>query len=721
MLQIIQHQKNGELFVEEVPAPILREGGVLVKNAFSLISAGTERTSVETAKASLIGKARSRPDLVKQVFNNIKKEGLITTYKKVKTRLDNFKTLGYSTAGVVIESSCDEFQVGDRVACAGAGYASHAEVVFVPKNLATKLPKNVDFDEAAFTTLGAIAMQGVRQADVKIGESVAIIGLGLLGQLTLQIIKAAGCNVIGIDISHSALELAKELGADKTVESKTEIALKAVDLLTGGLGVDAVIITAATKSNEPIEIAGNICRDRGRVVIVGAVRADVPRSPFYEKEIEIKMSRSYGPGRYDYNYEEKGTDYPAGYVRWTENRNMDSFLKLVSEKKINLKRLITHRFPIKEAVKAYDVILGKTNEKFIGILIEYPQERKRAKSETQIINLSTKKSSLKIHKLNIGFIGAGNFAQSYLLPNLKKNRNVKLEIVVDYSPITAKSIAKKFGFHYASTDFNDILKNDDIHAVFISTTHDSHASLALDSLKNGKNVYVEKPLAINKNQLSEIDKVMRKDPAHFLMVGYNRRFSRPVKLLKSFFHNTNEPLVMNYRVNVGSLPKEHWLHDPEHGGRIIGEGCHFIDTMKYISDSEIRSVFARPLNQGNSNITNRDNVIALFEFENGSIGSLSYFEKGDPRFPKEYLEIFGGEKAGVLNDFHHLELSQEGKLKKHKFNGEKGHREEIEDVINSLLKGEKSPIPFDSIFNTTMATFLIIKSIETGITQKITE
>ena len=330
MLQIIQHQKNGELFVEEVPAPILREGGVLVKNAFSLISAGTERTSVETAKASLIGKARSRPDLAKQVFDKIKKEGLITTYKKVKTRLDNFKTLGYSTAGVVIESSCDEFQVGDRVACAGAGYASHAEVVFVPKNLAIKLPKNVDFDEAAFTTLGAIAMQGVRQADVKIGESVAIIGLGLLGQLTLQIIKAAGCNVIGIDISHSALELAKELGADKTVESKAEIVSKAVDLLTAGLGMDAVIITAATKSNEPIEIAGNICRDRGKVVIVGAVRADVPRSPFYEKEI--------------------------------------------------------------------------------GVLIEYPGEIKSKETGFRKVKLKTKKPISKINKLNIGLIGAGNFA-----------------------------------------------------------------------------------------------------------------------------------------------------------------------------------------------------------------------------------------------------------------------------------------------------------------------
>jgi len=721
MLQIIQYQKTGEIFVDEVPAPKLGSGGVLVKNYFSLISAGTERISIETAKSSLIGKARTRPDLVKQVIENVRKEGIIETYKKVKTRLDNFKALGYSSAGVVIESSCDELQVGDRVACAGGGYASHAEIIFVPKNLAAKVPNNVDFDEATFTTLGAIAMQGVRQSDVKIGECVALIGLGLIGQLTLQILKAAGCNVIGLDVSHSALELAKELGADRIIESEAGNALKAVNSFTGGFGVDAVIITAATKSNEPIEIAGHICRDRGRVVIVGAVRTDVPRSPFYEKEIEIKMSRSYGPGRYDYNYEEKGNDYPAGYVRWTENRNMDSFLKLVSEKKINVKRLITHRLPIKEAVKAYDVILGKTNEKFIGVLIEYPQETKRIKSEIRIINLGTKKPQLKIDKLNIGFIGAGNFAQSYLLPNLKKNRHVQLEIVVDYSPITAKNIAKKFGFHYASADFNDILKNDDIHAVFISTRHNSHASLTLETLKKGKSIYVEKPLAINEIQLTEIDKLIRKNPAHFIMVGYNRRFSRPVKLLKSFFQNTDEPLIMNYRANVGSLPKEHWLHDPEQGGRIIGEGCHFIDTMKYISDSEIRSVYARPLNISNPNITNRDNIIALFEFENGSIGSLSYFENGDPQFPKEYFEVFGGEKAGVLNDFHYLELSQKGKSKKHKFNGEKGHREEIEKVINSLLRGEKSPISFESIFNTTMATFSIIKSIETGITQKITE
>ena len=719
MLQIIQHQKSGKILVEELPMPKLGHIGVLVQNVFSLISAGTERTSIETAKASLINKAKTRPDLVKQVVDNIKKEGLIVTYKKVKNRLDNYKVLGYSSAGVVLESSCDEFQVGDRVACAGAGYASHAEVVFVPKNLVTKIPDNVNFEEASFVTLGAIAMQGVRQADVKIGENISIIGLGLLGQLTLQTLKAAGCNVIGLDISDSALNLAKELGADKVVESTVAKALKTVIPFTGGIGVDAVIITAATKSNEPIEIAGGICKDRGRVVIVGAVKADIPRTPFYEKEIEIKMSRSYGPGRYDYKYEEKGNDYPIGYVRWTENRNMHSFLKLISEKKVNVQKLISHKFKINDAVKAYDVILGKTHEKYLGILIGYPEKIKRKKLETRIINLKNQKSISKINKVKIGFIGAGNFAQSCLLPNLKKNRNVHLRIIVDYSPIIAKNVANKFGFNQASTDINDIFKNKDIHAVFISTRHDSHASLVIYSLKSGKIVYVEKPLAIDESELLEIDELMRKNPNNFLMVGYNRRFSKQIKLLKNFFEEIDEPLIMNYRVNAGPLLKDHWLRNPEQGGRIIGEGCHFIDTMKFISGSEVKSIFGKSIIQSNINIINNDNLIILIGFEDGSIGNITYFATGDSRFSKEYLEVFGGGKAGILKDFRYLELSQNGKRKKIKFDGNKGHKEEINEVINSILNKAESPIPFESIFNTTKSTFAVIKSLETGLTQEI--
>lgn len=719
MLQIIQHLKTGKISIEELPSPKIRYNGVLVRNIFSVISTGTERTSVESAKASSIKKAKKRPDLVKQVINDVKREGLIATYKKVKTRLDNYKVLGYSSAGIVIESSCDKYQVGDRVACAGAGYASHAEIIFAPKNLVAKIPNNVDFEEADFTTLGAIAMQGVRQADVKIGDNVAIIGLGLIGQLTLQILKATGCNVIGLDISNSALNLAQELGADRTIESEGVKASKGVNSFTGAIGVDAVIITASTKSNEPVEISGNICRDRGRVVIVGAVKADIPRSPFYEKEIEVKMSRSYGPGRYDYNYEEKGINYPIGYVRWTENRNMQSFLKLISEKKVNVKRLITHRFPIKDALKAYDVILGKTKEKYIGVLINYPGEIDNRRLIITKAKAEEQKTKLKIGKVNIGLIGAGNFAQSYLLPNLKNNKNVHLEIVVDLFPMVAKSVAKKFGFNYASTDVNDIFKDKYIHAVFISTTHDSHASLALESLKKGKKVYVEKPLAINEVQLSEIYKLIKKDPNHFIMVGYNRRFSKPVKLLKDFFKDINEPLIMNYRVNAGLLHKEHWIKHPEQGGRIIGEGCHFIDTMKFICGSEVKSVLARSLNRDNLNITNRDNIIALFEFENGSIGSLSYFEIGDPKFPKEYFEIFGGEEAGILKDFRYLECSQNGKRKKIKFDGNKGHKVEINEVINSILNKTESPISIGSIFNTTKSTFAIIKSLETGVTQII--
>lgn len=718
MLQILQYQKTGELFVEELPAPRLQEGGVLVQNVFSAISVGTEKSSVETAKASLIGKAKSRPDLVKQVLSNIKRDGIISTYQKVKTRLDNYKALGYSSAGVVIESGCDEFLIGDRVACAGAGYASHAEIIFVPKNLIAKIPENVDFDEAAFVALGAIAIQGVRQADVRIGENVAVIGLGLIGQLTTQILKAAGCNVIGFDISDLAIEIARELGADELAKSDILTAKSAVESFTQGRCVDAVIITASTKSNAPIDISGVISRDRGRVVIVGDVKTDIPRSQFYEKEIEIRMSRSYGPGRYDMFYEEKGYDYPIGYVRWTENRNMESFLKLISEKKVNIKKLITHRFSIVDAIKAYDLILGKTQAKYICILIEYP-EKKLQELESRKSQMIEKEPQTKIEKLYIGCIGAGNFAQSYLLPLLKKNPHVNLKIVVDSSSIVAKRSANKFDFSFASTDANEILDSKDIDAIFISTRHDSHASLVLESLKRGKKVYVEKPLAIDENQLLEIDKIMKKSPNLFLMVGYNRRFSHAIKLIKNLFYEIDEPLILTYRINAGLLPKEHWIKDPSQGGRIIGEGCHFIDTMRFIASSNVKLVYANSLSLNKLNYKNRDNISVIIQFEDGSIGTLSYFETGDPSFSKEHLEVYGGQKAAILNDFQYLEISNLKKRKRYKLDGRKGHKEEIEETINSMLKDKGSPISYDCIFNTTKTTFSIIKSLETGLPQSL--
>ena len=468
MKQIIQYQKTGEMKVDELPIPLCREGWVLVKNHFSLISSGTEKTSVETAQASMIGKAKSRPDLVKQVMQNVKKEGFKATYDKVKTRLDSYKELGYSCAGVVIESGVDEFAQGDFVACAGAT-ANHSEYVLVPKKLCAKVPAGVTMEEASFTTLGAIALQGIRQAELKIGESVAVIGLGLLGLITVQLAKISGCNVIGLDVNDANFDIAHKLGCDKCLLSNDE-SIEIINNYTKGIGTDAVIITAGTKSNEPVELAINYSRKKSKVVIVGAVGMDIPRSPFYEKELDLRISCSYGPGRYDTNYEEFGIDYPIGYVRWTENRNMQSILELMRSNKLDVKKLITHRIKIEDGLKAYDIITGKENEKYLAVIIEYEREEELIKRKIEIKehNAGIRKSGNN----NVGFIGAGNFAQSYLLPPLKEG-GANFIGVCTSEPVNAKSVGSKFGFEYCTTDYKEIINNDNIDTIFIATRHDS--------------------------------------------------------------------------------------------------------------------------------------------------------------------------------------------------------------------------------------------------------
>ena len=476
MKQLLQNNKTGELRLDEVPVSSIGSGFVLVQNTYSLISAGTERSSVSTAQANLIEKARKRPDLVKQVLDNVKREGLLATYEKVRNRLDNIKALGYSSSGVVIESRCEDFRIGDRVACAGDGYASHAEFVSVPQNLVAKIPDNVDFNEAVFTTLGSIAMQGVRQSDERVGENVVVIGLGLVGLLTVQILKASGCNVIGLDINNEIFNLAKELGCSATYLSNWDC-LPNIEKLTSGIGADAVIITASAKSNEPMELAVNIARKRGTVVVVGVVGMDIPRSPFYEKELNIKISCSYGPGRYDRIYEEGGTDYPVGYVRWTENRNMQAFLRLVSDQSVNVKKMITHKFPIDEAIKAYDLILnGK--EKSIGIILEYPERTQNIHTKVKIQEIVTESAA----DLRIGFIGAGNFAQSYLIPNVRVFDSVFLKGVCTSHGVTSKKVAEKFGFEFCTTNPDDVLNDDSINVIFVATRHNTHGRYVLERI-----------------------------------------------------------------------------------------------------------------------------------------------------------------------------------------------------------------------------------------------
>ncbi len=713
MKQLIQNFKTGSLYVDEVPQPSLSQGQVLVENAFSLISAGTERGTVKVGKASLIGKAKHRPDLVAQVLQNIKKEGLMATLDKVRTKLDSLKALGYSTAGTIIASldTNGKFSPGDRVACAGQDYASHADIVSVPQNLIAKIPDGVSMEEAAFTTLGAIALQGVRQANPTLGERICVIGLGLLGQITCQLLKANGCQVFGIDLSDRLINLAKEIGIEKALNRKDVNLMVACEEFTKGLGFDSVIITAAAPSNDPIELSSEIVKKKGSVVIVGAVKLDIPRDPhFYRKELDLRMSCSYGPGRYDEKYEELGIDYPIAYVRWTEQRNMETFLELLRSKKIDVKPLISHVFNIEEAEKAYDIVLGNTAEPHIGILLQYNPDIKISKS------LITIKSN-PIKDINIGFIGAGSFAQSYLIPNIKRLQ-VSLDVVVTSKGITAKNVAEKFGFNSCSTTIRDVLENIKINSIFIATPHSSHSKLVIASLKAKKSVFVEKPLATSYKQLLEIADTKR-DHNYPLMVGFNRRFAPISEQIKKSFTNVEEPIVVNIRVNAGFIPKDHWTQIKEiGGGRIIGEMCHFIDLMQYFTGSEPVRVYADCINSSNEKTTNEDNIAIVLKFKNGSVGNLTYLANGDKSLAKENIEIFGAGKVAVIKDFRMGYLYENNKINKVNSEG-KGHKEELEAFLTALRSGNDSPIPFRSIYLTTLTTLKIVDSLNTGLPQLI--
>jgi len=720
MKQVIQNFKTGELYVDEVPLPALAEGMVLVENRFSLISAGTERSTVKTAKASLLGKARQRPDLVAQVLQNIRKEGLKATLEKVRTKLDSLKALGYSTAGVVVGSMDTEgrFKPGDRVACAGQDYASHAEVVSIPQNLIARIPDNVSFEEASFTTLGAIALQGVRQAEPRLGETVCVIGLGLLGQITCQLLKANGCRVLGIDMSGRLTELCRQLGADEALTRDNADLKNSIEQFTNGYGFDSVIITAAAPSNDPIELSAEIARKKGRVVVVGAVKMDIPRDPhFYRKELELRMSCSYGPGRYDVRYEEQGQDYPYGYVRWTEQRNMEAFLQLLSRKALDLDALITHRFDIDDAARAYDIVTGNVQEPHIGILLRYPENDRKFLTAFPVKEPGVARPFTAGGPLTVGFIGAGSFAQSYLISPAKQ-AGASLQTVVTSKGITAKNVATKFAFSKASTDSSDVIGDPGIDTVFIATQHDTHASYALECLKAGKKVFVEKPLAMTEEGLEAIRSFYAVHGG-FLMVGFNRRFSPVAQALKKEFGGIADPLVINYRVNAGFIPKEHWTQQADTGGgRIIGEVCHFIDLLQFFTGSLPVRVFAECIGSDNSRVKNDDNVLITIRFRNGSVGTITYAAEGDKALAKERVELFGGGKAAVIHDFRSGEVFHNSRSRMLKLDG-KGHRQEVEAFLHAAKTGANSPISFESIYYTTLTSFKILDSLSSGLPQAL--
>lgn len=711
MKQVVLNYKTGKLRVDEVPLPSLNRSQILVRNAYSLISAGTERASIEVAKASLIQKAKQRPDQVRQVLHNLKQEGLFTTIRKVQNRLDTEVSLGYCSAGTVIDAgeNVKEFKKGDRVVCTGDKYANHADVISVPQGICLSIPANVSNEEAVFAPVGAIALNGVRQAKISLGDKVAVIGLGLIGQLVVQVLKAAGCTVVGIDISKEKLAVAKKLGCDETLLSGS-VSDENLARHFGKHGADAVIITASASTPEPLETAGKLCRENGKVVLIGAVPISIPRKEYYEKEIQFVVARAFGPGSYDKEYL-GGQDYPQSYVKWTAKRNMQEFLQLIAEKKLNVKALITHRYHVEDASKAYDFLERPTGLVF-GVVFIYGKETPK---EAIVFNTDTSTARKKAN-LKIGFIGAGNFAQGYLLPSVLNSGVASLQGVATSKPVTANNALRKFGFGYATCDYSQILKDKQTDIVFVATRHDMHAKLAAETLKAGKALFVEKPLAMNRKELRDVVTAYNKTKHPYLMIGFNRRFSPFTQEMKAFFQGRIEPMSIHYRVNAEPLPKDHWVYDQsEGGGRLLGEMAHFIDFMQFMCDSVPTSVYAI----GNQHGRDEDLQVIL-QFADGSTGSITYVTSGDRMYPREYVEIYSGGKIGVIHNFKKSERIVNGRRKtSSRFQRDMGHKAEVAAVIESAKEGKQSPIPFDQIVLATLATFAIEDSKRQGVPKQV--
>jgi predicted dehydrogenase/threonine dehydrogenase-like Zn-dependent dehydrogenase len=718
MKQVLQQPSTGEISVAEVPAPQLLPGCVLVSIRASLVSAGTERASSEFARKSLLQKAQARPDLVRDVINKVRRDGFLSALQAVRTRLDQPTSLGYSSAGVVtgVGEGVTDIAVGDRVACAGAGYAVHAEAVCVPRLLVAKIPDGAcSFDEAAFTTLGAVALHGIRTAEVKLGDAVAVIGLGLVGQLSVQLLKAAGCRVLGFDIAPDRAELAVRLGADAASSASSEFADICAQK-TRGFGVDAVLITAETSSSEPVNQAAEIARDRAVVVAVGTVGMELQRQRYYEKELDFRISRSYGPGRYDAAYEQKGRDYPIGHVRWTETRNMEGFLQLLAEGKLNLNPLITHRFPIDQAREAYDLISGARRERSLGVIFTY-SESADLSQRVDLAPLESQNAARHQEDLRIGLLGAGTFAVGTLLPALQQTVDAEMVAVCAATGAHSRHAAEKFKFRVSTTAERDVLNSQDVNTVVIATRHHLHAAQVLGALAAQKNVFCEKPLCLNEEELAKIVRARDTSPHEQkprLMVGFNRRFSPMVLRMKAFLA-IKEPLALHYRVNAGALPPDHWINDPEiGGGRIVGEVCHFVDLLSFLASALPIEVYARTL--ANNGLHSDDNVLISLRFENGSEGTIHYLANGDRAFSKERIEVLGGGAAAVLDDFRKLEMTRFGKRStlSARWRQDKGHRGEWQAFAKCLREGGPDPIPFESIVSSTLTTFCIQKSRSSG-------
>ncbi len=707
MKQVVQNYSTGELRLEEVPAPICRAGGVVVRAAYSLVSSGTERMKVDQARMNLVQMARARPDKVKQVVQNVKQLGFVETYKKVRERLSSLTPLGYSVAGEVVEvgSGLDEFAVGDRVACAGEGVACHAEFIFVPRNLCVPVPPEVHLKDAAFATVGAIAMNGVRQAGVTVGDSVLVLGLGLVGLLAVQILKAGGCRVIGVDLDSEKTRLAAQCGADLALTRDDPALDDAISRITDGLGPDVAYIAASTKSTDPMELAGRTLRDRGRVVVVGMVPVQAEWQTYYQKELSVVMSRSYGPGRYDRNFEDKGVDYPVGYIRWTERRNLGEFLRLIADRRIDPSLLAPKTFPFSDAPQAYQELHDAPGHHAAGILFEYDRDNQpRRKVELSPAPGVSRVPSAK-DRVGVGVIGSGNFATATLIPALKAIAHVDLRGICSARGLSAKSAAQRHGFQYCASDIRELLNDSSVDAVVIATRHDSHAQMASEAARAGKHVFVEKPLALNDEQLEQVIQA-RAETGVVIMPGYNRRFSPLSVAVRDFFTGRSSPIEVICRVNAGAIARDSWYQDAEEGGwRIVSEGCHFIDLIQYICDCPPVDVYAAMIGGDVAGAQN-DNCTVTLHMRDGSLGLLIYVANGEPGFEKERIEVFGQGRTAVIANWHAAWLHGQGsKRKVRPARSGKGHGNEMEAFVDAVRGGREPPLSFDEAIACTRATF----------------
>lgn len=700
MKQVQQNYRSGELKVADVPAPRAGSGTLLVATRCSLISAGTEKQLMDLAKASLAGKAMARPDLVRRVIRNVRRDGLKPTIEKVFAKLDTPIPLGYSLAGEVIEvgRGVTGYAVGDRIACAGAGLANHAEINAVPKNLTVAIPAAVTNEDASFVTLGAIALQGVRQASPTLGERFVVMGLGLIGLLTVQLLKANGCRVLGFDPNGSRADLARMLGADAV--ARADLA-GAVAGFTGGIGADAVILTASAKSSEPINQAAEACRLKGRIVVVGMVGMTIDREPFYKRELELRLSLSYGPGRHDPAYEIAGHDYPLPHVRWTEQRNMAAFLDLVADGRVTPAKLVTHRFAITEAEAAYGLM--ERGEPHLAMLLEYP-ERVPGPIGRRIARAP---SAPRGDGNGVAFIGFGNYAKGVLLPALRKLPDVRLTTVVTQSGISAGHAGEKHGFSTIATEPAAAFDDAATDAVVIATRHDTHASLVTAALDAGKHVFCEKPLALDDAGLDAVLDAAERS-AGVLTVGFNRRFAPMLTEAKAALEPRAGPLVMLYRVNAGAIPGDSWIQRDEGGGRIVGEVCHFVDALTYLCGAP--PIEAQAVAAGGA----ADAVSILLRFADGSTGTIVYSSLGDPAVPKELIEVFAAGRVIQIDDFTAMTSTASGKATTRKGAQDKGQQALVAAFMAAVRRKAPAPIALDELAAVTRATFAIEDSLRRG-------